>query len=270
MRTSLKRMKELAEFVCAVWYALFIGFFQKKPCRLVLYYHGVSTRDTERFETQMAYLSKRCTVVKPSQIMSSPPEGTKTVVAITFDDAFLSVAKNATPILKKYRLPAGIFVVAGNLGKRPRWKIRHSCPDKYEIVMNKEQIAELHRAGFEIGSHTFSHRLLMQLEVSELEAELVNSKCVLETITGQQILTISYPHGAYDQRICEVAERAGYEMGFTVEPRRVDDKTDCMMIGRFRASPKESIAEFKLKVRGAYQARLYLQSAKRLLHQGFS
>lgn len=57
----------------------------------------------------MEYLATKCTVIEPSKIKTFQAEGADLVVAITFDDAFVSVMENAAPSLKEYQLPAGIL-----------------------------------------------------------------------------------------------------------------------------------------------------------------
>jgi len=266
----LGRLKEIMEFILAVFYALVVNLFDKKPRRVVLYYHGINRADVKGFTKQMAYLTQKCSVVKPSKIKSAHIDGAKILAAITFDDAFVSIIENAVPILKEHRLPAGIFVPTGNLGQPLRWKMPENCPDKNETVMTQGQIAELDNDGFEIFSHTLSHPVLTEVEDSRLEAELVNSKRALERIVGHQVSAISYPHGAYDTRVCRFAKKAGYRLGFTIQPTMVDSATDHLKIGRFLVSAKESMVKFKLKVSGAYEVRMYLQSIRRLFLGGFS
>lgn len=259
----MRQLKEIIDFTCALFYAPFIKLFYRNPCHVVLYYHGVNKAEVIGFRKQMAYLAKNCFVVKPSQIKSSYVNEAKTLVAITFDDAFVSVIKNAVPILREYTLPAGIFVPIGNLGQMPHWKMPNNCPERNETIMNQEQIVELDNDGFEIFSHSFSHPVLTEIPNCMLEAELVNSKHALEKMLGHNVHAISYPHGAYDQRVCDAAKRAGYQLGFTIEPQIVDNFTDEMQIGRFRVFPGDNLLKFKLKVTGAYQVIGYLLSLKR-------
>lgn len=260
----LRQLKEIIEFILAAFYALVISLFGKKPRRIVLYYHGVKNADAKGFRKQMAYLTKKCSVVKPSEIKNIYVDGAKTLAAITFDDAFVSVIKNAVPILKEYALPAGFFVPTGSLGQAPCWQMPENCPDRNEMIMSKEQIIELDNDGFEIFSHTFSHPVLAKIPNSMLEAELANSKITLEKILGHKVYAISYPHGAHDQRVCDAAKRAGYQLGFTIEPQIIDNLTDDMQIGRFHVSPQDNLLKFKLKATGAYHATKLLKSIKRL------
>jgi peptidoglycan/xylan/chitin deacetylase (PgdA/CDA1 family) len=65
------------------------------------------------FEQQMHFLVGNYNVVHIEQIADAVVSGTRLppkAVAITFDDAYCDVQQYAWPILKKYRLPATIFV----------------------------------------------------------------------------------------------------------------------------------------------------------------
>ena len=84
------------------------------------------------------------------------PTADDPLVAVTFDDGFASVARNAAPLLAARGLGATVFCVAGHsaaerLAERPRgsFRLARSCPPS--------EIAELAAAGIEIGSHGFSH-----------------------------------------------------------------------------------------------------------------
>jgi len=260
-----RAVKTSIEVSCAILYAGIQRLLGRGPCRVVLLYHGVGAAHLADFRKQMAYLAQNCVVVKPSQITSGDGRDTKPVVALTFDDALVSVLENALPVLKEYSLPAGVFVPAGNLGRRPGWVMYGESPDDGDTVMTDQQIAALDRDGFEILSHTVSHPVLADLDDRGLETELAGSRRRLEEIVGHRIGGISYPYGACDARVLRAAQQAGYEMGFTVEPDTVDQATDRLQIGRFEITPCETFIQFKLKVAGAYHAAAYLRRLKAIL-----
>ena len=85
---------------------------------VVLYYHEVPEEARARFARQMQALSRGTTVVRAAHAGPLPDEGS--YVAITFDDAFQSVRRNAVPELLSRRFPATIFVPVDYLGKKPR------------------------------------------------------------------------------------------------------------------------------------------------------
>jgi len=177
--------------------------------------------------------------------------------------------ENAVPSLKEYQLPAGVFVPAGNLGRPARWEMPENDSDKNETVMNKELIAELDNDGFEIFSHSLSHPKLTEIQDDRLEAELIGSKQALEKIVGHEVSAISYPDGAFDERVHNAAKKAGYKLGFTIEPTMVNGSTDCLSIGRFLVLACDSLIKFKLEVSGAYQVGIPLKAFKQLLGRFF-
>ncbi|MBW7989690.1 MAG: polysaccharide deacetylase family protein [Planctomycetes bacterium] len=261
----LKGIKDLLELMCAALYAPLLFLMHKKPLHTVIYYHGVKKADIPSFSKQMAYLANKCSVVKLSKMKNMPSDKDRILTAITFDDAFVSVLENAVPVLKKYKLPAAIFVPTGNLGKTPLWALKDGCSDAKEIVMTEQQIVELDKAGFEIFSHTISHPLLTEIEHDMLIYELKDSKQALERILSREVRAVSYPHGAYNSNVCEAAKEVGYKQAFTIQPFAVDESTDDMRIGRFVVSPKDGLLKFRLKVSGAYQVVQYLQMLKKML-----
>ena len=217
MKLRFQIAKRIIELACALLYSIFLTLFRRKSLRIVIFYHSLKSSEKEKFEKQMAFLAQRCHTVKVSEIMTAPANGSKVVVGVTFDDAFMSFREYALPVLKKYGLSAAIFVPTGNLGKRPAWALEEGCQDADEIVMNEQQIIELDKAGIEIFSHTVSHPVLTEIKDSQLHAELVQSKEALESIVGHEVIGISYPHGAFNSQVCKVAKHVGYLIGFSIE-----------------------------------------------------
>jgi len=266
--TSLSKMgciKEMVETIFASVYAVFLPLMQKHPSRVIIYYHSLKKMEVRQFEKQMTYLANRCRVVRLSEVRTARVSGRGNLVAITFDDAFVSIFENAIPVLKKHGFSAGIFVPTGNIGQSPRWEMPEKCTDKNETIMSQRQISELSDDGFEILSHTVSHSLLTQISEDRLRFELLESKKELEGIVQREVPGISYPHGAHDTRVCSAAKDAGYKLGFTIEPNTVDCSPDDLKIGRFAVSAADSMLKFRLKVNGAYQVVEYLRRWTRYL-----
>lgn len=261
----IRHLVEWMEFLLAAIYALWLILSKEQARRIVIYYHGVKDQDVDRFEKQMDYLSRLYQVVKPSEIDTVLAMGKKSLVAITFDDALVSVFKNAAPILRKYDLPAAIFVPTGNLGQCPPWLQAAACYDGQDRVVDEQQLIEMNRMGFEIFSHTVSHPRLSQLNDEELRKELEESKRDLEQYLDREVTAISYPYGCHDERVCEAARRADYQLGFTIEPHLADHSQDPLQTGRFLVSPTDNLLKFKLKVIGAYQVVKYLRRLKGMI-----
>jgi peptidoglycan/xylan/chitin deacetylase (PgdA/CDA1 family) len=69
------------------------------------------------------------------------------LVVLTFDDSSKSHFTIARPLLKKYGFGATFFITEG-------FDFRSNKRD----YMTWEEIAQLHRDGFEIGNHTLDHK----------------------------------------------------------------------------------------------------------------
>lgn len=210
----------------------------------------------------MEYLVSHCQVVKPSEILAEKYVGKK-IVAVTFDDAFISFYDNAVGVLTEIGVPAGVFVPTGFIGQQCNWQMPQGHPDKNEKVIDRQQILELENHGIEVFSHTVTHPNLTGLSDDELRRELADSKVGLEEILGHSVNTISYPHGIHDRRVIDFAISSGYQLGFTIEPRWIDESENNLAIGRFVVSPKERLSAFKLKASGAYAAENISRNLKR-------
>jgi peptidoglycan/xylan/chitin deacetylase (PgdA/CDA1 family) len=250
-------LKEQIKFAAALAYKPFVGSGRK----VVLCYHSLRSEAVVNFSEQMTYLANHCETVKPSEIISAKPQG-RTVVAVTFDDAFVSFDENAAAVLKELNVPAGVFVPAGYIGKPCGWQMPDGHPDTHERVVACDRLREWELNGIEVFSHTMSHPDLTAIPAERLKKELVDSKSVLEQILGHSVDVISYPHGRYDESVIAAAKESGYRLGFSIEPRCADALTNPYAIGRFVVSPSESLAKFKLKACGAYAAETVLRNLK--------
>lgn len=88
-----------------------------------------------------------------------------------------------------------------------------------EMYMNENQIRALSEKHM-IGSHSHYHCPLAILGHQELTDNLLQSRSVLESVTGQEIRIISYPYGgvtAVSQDVARIARETGFIAGFTME-----------------------------------------------------
>lgn len=90
------------------------------------------------------------------------------LIVLTFDDSVASHYTVARPLLKRYGFGASFFITEG-------FNFRTNKKD----YMTWEQIADLHRDGFEIGNHTRDHLGITAKTVSQLADQLdtINSRC---------------------------------------------------------------------------------------------
>mgnify|MGYP006434155271 CR=1 FL=1 len=129
-------------------------------------------------------------------------------IVLTIDDGTLDFWTFGRPILEKYGFTALIFVVTGCVGTESRWDRHLYEPPR--PLMTWDQIINLHRAGFEIGSHTHTHRNLTELDDRTAWSEIADSKKVLTEKLGVSPKFIAYPRGLYHATHKEMARKAGY------------------------------------------------------------
>lgn len=262
----LQLVKESIELVCAVVYFTFQSLLRKAPPRVAICYHSVKEREASNFKKQMAFLAKgNYKVIQVSEIMTAHVQDKKGIVAISFDDGFVSVLENALPVLKELGFPASIAIPTANLAQPPKWNISAGSSHVHEMVMSDEQIKEVDKDGFEVVSHTASHPKLTKIRDSQLKYEIEDSKRTLERIVGHEVIAISYPHGDYNTKVCHATQKVGYKLGFTMEPYRATDSPSNFEIGRFAVSAGDHLIKFRLKVNGAYQVLRYLRMLKKIL-----
>ena len=175
--------------------------------------------DPDTFARQVAWLASNRRIVPAGEAVrmmdrrGGLPAG---IASITFDDGFLSTYEHAMPILARHRLPATVFVVAATLdgpGSVMDWVKDASVPRR---ALSAAQILELVDAGFEIGSHSNTHRDLTTLQEREVVADLRRSREALEDLIGRPITTFAYPGGRHDERVRRAARTVGFEHSFAM------------------------------------------------------
>ena len=146
-------------------------------------------------------------------------------MAVTFDDAYLSVLELAKPIMDRLGLVGTVFVPTDypERDEPMAWPgIDHWVGGPHEAElrpMNWEQLRRLAEEGWEIGSHTCSHPHLTELDIDSLDRELIVSRTECERHLGRPCLTVAYPYGDYDERVAAAAGRAGYQAACTLPAR---------------------------------------------------
>ena len=216
----------------------------------ILYYHGIPVVWRPNFVRQMESLG-RTARVSPAFYRGSFPPGRQNV-AITFDDAYISVAENALPELAARGFHSTIFVPVGSLGRRPTWPMEHDSLDSDEIVMSAERIATLPSSLVTLGSHTNTHPHLSRMDRDHARREIEGSRSKLQELAAHDIRLFAFPYGDYDASVVELCRNAGYDYVFTTTPHVVDTTSSDFVRGRVKVEPFDGPLEFFLKYNGAY------------------
>jgi peptidoglycan/xylan/chitin deacetylase (PgdA/CDA1 family) len=144
------------------------------------------------------------------------------LVSFTFDDGALSSLTQAAPTLQKYGLTGTNYVTTGCVGMTT---VPNTCRADTDVpYMTWDQILQLRNSyGWEIGSHTVTHRCLVsagddcqaaKLTPAQVEAELVNSKSAFAA-RGITATAFAPPYGDYDMTaVAQIAKHYSSMRGF--------------------------------------------------------
>jgi peptidoglycan/xylan/chitin deacetylase (PgdA/CDA1 family) len=179
------------------------------------------------------------------------PQGRELV--ITFDDGNPSFEKEGFPILKKYALPATLFLIS------------ESIKQGLDSSMSERTIKQMKPSGLiTIASHTKTHPSLPTMSEDQIREELIGSKRDLEKLFGIPIQYIAYPFGDLDARVIKIAEEAGYRLGFTTSYKKLKQNSEGpWSITRIKISrTSDSLFLYWAKISGIYQ--LFKRESKSL------
>ena len=194
----------------AISTANLVSKFNKENLRRVLMYHSVAKNSESVFQksdiysisetyfaSHVEYLARQSDSVDRKVV--SLEDSSSSCVSVTFDDGYKDTLTIAAPLLCENNLPFHVFVTPANV---------ISGDNRY---LSETELVSLSKLpGVTIGAHGFSHQHLNTLQATEITDELKSSKEWLENLTQKNITTMSYPHGAFNSQVQEIAASVGY------------------------------------------------------------
>ncbi|MDZ7723462.1 MAG: polysaccharide deacetylase family protein [candidate division KSB1 bacterium] len=173
------------------------------------FYFGATRVTPSSFETQVRMIRDMRIPVRTltDYLSTSDPERG---LAITFDDGFQSVFQYAFPILERYHIKATVFVIPAFTGQFNTWDVTFGTRAR---LMNWDELGMLCRAGWEIGSHTLTHKDLRRISRSQRTRELQRSRNLLQQHLNTCSSVISFPFGNTDAAAVKDYLSAGYRNG---------------------------------------------------------
>ena len=151
-------------------------------------------------------------------------------IVVTFDDGFADFYDDAWPVLKRYEIPATLYVTTGYVGSTSRWLTPEG--EGQRPMMSWEQIVELDRKGIEMGAHTFTHPQLDTLSSSQAWDEISQSKWQLEEQLAHSVASFAYPHGYYSNHVRNLVRQAGFSSACAVKHALSDTSDDRFALAR--------------------------------------
>ena len=179
----------------------------------VLMYHRFdeqrypSTNTTlEQLESHIAYLQEGNFNVMPLPEVIYRFQNGQTVpdktVAISIDDAYLSVYEKGWPRFKEAGFPITLFVATGPIDRNLRG------------YMDWDQLRELQAQGVTIGSQTRTHPHMHRISAEAVRDELSSSNERFIAELGLRPDLFAYPYGEYSLAVAEAVKEAGFIAAF--------------------------------------------------------
>jgi len=219
----------------------------------VLLYHHVSsetpasTSVSEKvFAEHMKYIDSHHTVIPLKNVVEAARNGKSlpaNALAITFDDGYANILKNAHPVLQKYDFPYTIFINPETIGQRAD-------------QLTWEQVKTMAQENVSFANHTLGHLHMLNRQQNESEKQWLNR--VWDNVEkAQDILTsrldnvdkyLAYPFGEFNENLALKVEQAGYT-GFGQHSGAIGPHSNFSALPRFPAAgPYANLKSLKTKM----------------------
>jgi peptidoglycan/xylan/chitin deacetylase (PgdA/CDA1 family) len=187
---------------------------------------NVSVKD---FDAHLAWLVKNkfqvLTFSDALAYLRSAEPARKTAV-ITIDDAYKSFFVRGLPLLKKYGLPATLFMNTKTVDGGD--------------YMNWSELATTAKSNVEIGNHTHSHDYFLNENAATryktFKEEIELSQSLISKNLDITPVLFSYPYGEFDAEMKRIVMEAGFHAAAAQNSGVVYSGTDMFMCPRFPMS----------------------------------
>ena len=201
----------------------------------------------EQFKEQLQFLRENDFTVLPlEKIVDALQTGTPLPdksVAITIDDAYLSVYEVAYPLLQQYDYPFTVFIAP------------QTVDDGVSAYMSWQQVREMHDNGVTFANHSLNHDYLVRREKGEsgeawaerVANDIAQAQQRLIAELGDAPALFAYPYGEYNLQLMEIVAVQGYT-AFGQHSGTIGPLSDVRALPRFpMAEAYADMASFRIK-----------------------
>jgi peptidoglycan/xylan/chitin deacetylase (PgdA/CDA1 family) len=196
----------------------------------------------EAFEQQLQYLAEQgYTSITLSDLIHHLARGLplpSKAIILTFDDGYRDVYTEAFPLLRRYGMSATIFLVTGFIDRED--------PD----YLSWTQVEEMHRAGMQFGSHSYTHPDLRGKPAEYLVWQILGSKEAIELRIQEPVRFFSYPSGMYDEDTIAVLRSAHFWGAVAIHQGTEQSSERPFELQRIRIRGSDTLASFAAKLEG--------------------
>jgi peptidoglycan/xylan/chitin deacetylase (PgdA/CDA1 family) len=184
-----------------------------QPVPILVYHHIVRRRrgpallyvSPAQFAAELAYLQRSHYTPVTLQRVYDAWYGRRYLpshpIVISFDDGYVDQVRTGARLLRRHRWPAELDLLFDML---------YLGGDATENRVTPKMVSRLLEEGWELSSHSVSHRDLTALTRQDLRHELEYSRKRLQQIFRVPVDFFCYPGGLYDKRVERATKRAGY------------------------------------------------------------
>lgn len=215
-------MKRIILYLAGIVFVLFLltsglfmywkyTVFAKENGVPIFCYHKISNDNDlmsikpERFQSQLAELKKMgyytIHLEDAYQYWQRGEKIAPGALVITFDDGYQDNFSQAEPILEKMGAEATAFII---VNRQIQWDF-----------MDWDEVRGLQKAGWEMGSHSWSHFDLSIRPDYHGELEIRKSRLEIEKRSGGRAYWFAYPYGYWNKETAQWVEKSGYHGAVT-------------------------------------------------------
>ncbi|WP_179295597.1 polysaccharide deacetylase family protein [Bacillus sp. FJAT-45350] len=235
--------------------------YSPKEIKVLMYHHfkedenSSVTISPQRFKEQLKHLKKAgYETITDEDIIKYWNDKNyllpKKPLLLTIDDGYLSNYEIAYPILKEEGLKASIYVVTSTRGQDLVWNKHFTWEQARE--MERSKVISIQSHGHDSHSYIEDKKgkkayLLHENASNGKESyedrvrnDLLTSKKLIEEKLEKEVLSISYPYGAYNKIVSNISIDLGYELELTLDKNRNTRDESSRRISRINASGEYS------------------------------
>lgn len=136
-------------------------------------------------------------------------------IALTFDAGPGKDTPELLDLLKKEQVPATFFLLGEN-----------------HVLKHPETVRRMAAEGHEVANHTWSHRILTDLDAKGIRTELARTQDAIEKVTGRRPTLMRPPQGRTDREVARVCRELGLAQVLWSATAKDYSTTDSALITR--------------------------------------
>ena len=222
---------------------------------VVLIYHRVGGRSGLEIDLGRGLFQRQCEELAASgrvmtldaalDVLGGEEPPAEDPVVLTFDDGTADFVDVALPVLERFRLPATIYVATGFVEEQ-RLFPNDGTPLSWTALQDA-----LRTGLVTVGSHTHSHALLDRLPAGDIDAELDESRRLIEDRLGVSADHFAYPKAVAGSAAAEAAVRARFRSAALAGTRPNPwGRTDLHRLSRSPIQVSDGMRWFRHKLAG--------------------